>query len=186
MRALLYAVLAPLLACATPGPSPQPIQPNQMPASDRARVDALLAQDPPPAPESWKQLGPQALTWLRQVAGDPAETPTRRTRAIGGMAGLDDPDTGPVLQSFATDGNGLPAVRAAAALSLSAHDGPKSAEALKPLLADGNAEVRFAAARALGNAGGDVARAALQSRLDAETDPKVRDELQKSLAKLTN
>lgn len=185
MRAPLFALLVPVLACATPTPTPQPLQPTQQTPGDRARLDALLAQESAP-PEAWKQLGPGALTLLRQVAGDPAEIPQRRARAVAGMAWLDDPQVAPVLQSFAGDPNTLPEVRAAAALALATHEGAKSVDALKPLLTDGNADVRFAAARALGTAGGDAAKAALQGRLEAESDPRVRDEIQKSLARMTN
>jgi HEAT repeat protein len=188
MRSLVVALLVPL-GCATGAaePRPQPLPPTAgAVASQPARLSPLLAPEARPAPEQWKALGPEGLSLLRQVASDPAELPERRARAVSGMAFLDDAGSSAVLQSFATDSNALPAVRQSATLGLAVREGPHAVPMLAPLLGDGDVSVRLAAAQALGRAGGNDARTALQGRLDAETDPHVRDEIQKSLAKVTN
>jgi len=140
----------------------------------------------PATPAQWRALGPGGARALIQLASDPAETPARRARAIHGMASLDDPTVASALGGFATDANQPAEIRGAAAVALAAHDGPASVAVLAPLLNDVSAPVRAAAARALGLAGGDAAKSALQARLDAETDPGVRDALQKALTKTTN
>lgn len=188
MRWLAALLLLPLGCASSAAESrTQPLPPPPGEVSARPpKLAALLAEGAQPTPEQWKALGPEGLTLLRQVAADPAELPERRAKAVGGMAFLDDANASAVLASFATDANALPAVRQSAALALALRDGPGAVPVLTTLLGDANGGVRLAAAQALGRAGGADARTALQGRLDAETDPHVRDEIQKSLAKVTN
>jgi HEAT repeat protein len=136
--------------------------------------------------ERWKLLGPDALTVLRQLASDPAETPGRRTNAVLGIAYVESPDATDALRSYATDANVLPAVRQGAVRGFAIREGTSSVTPLTPLLADGDADVRQTTARVLGDVGGPAARAALQARLGAEASPVVRDEIQKALARTTN
>jgi HEAT repeat protein len=192
MRTLLIALLlvVPSLACATEkkAETPAVTQPGQSEALNlRPKVLALLqAMEGTPSVEQWKQLGPEALTVLRQIAADPAELPTRRARAAASMAYVDNPAASDTIKGLASDVNALPLVRKSAVLALAARDGTNAVPALTGLLADNDLDVRSASARALGSAGGAGAKTALQSRLDTETDPKVRDEIQKSLAKIAN
>jgi HEAT repeat protein len=187
---LLPGLLLPNLACATSStPPPSSTVPGVATTATlenlRPKVLALLGSGAS-TPDQWKALGPEALTVLRQLASDPTQPPAQRASAVGGMAYVDNPLTSDVLKSFATDPNLLAPVRESAVLALAARDGTNAVPALAPLLADGEAEVRTGAARALGNAGGAAARTALQSRLDAETDPHVRDEIQKALTRTAN
>ena len=185
MRVLPLLAFPLLLACATQGaPPPQAVAPNANSTSSRAQVESMLSQ-PNTSPEAWKTI-PDAAVWLRQIAGDATQPPQQRARATEALGTLDAPEAGPALLAFAGDANELAAVRSAAIVALAVRGGPASAQGLSGYLADANAEVRLGAAHALGIAGGEPAKNALQSRLDAETDPKVRDEIQKSLAKITN
>ncbi len=191
---LLVILLAlPVSACATEKdthkPEPTPTgKGSSSQASDndlRPRVIALLSTDSV-APEQWQALGPGALLVLRQLVSDPAEQTTLRLRAVEDMAFVDNPQTSEVLRGFATDANVISPLRKSAVMALSARDGTTATPVLSGLLGDNDADVRVGAARALGNVGGSDARTALQARLDNETDPKVREEIQKSLARVTN
>jgi HEAT repeat protein len=184
--------LLPALACASSSAAAgTPIAPGPATTATladlRPRVVALLSgYEAVPTAEQWKALGPEALTILRQLASDPAELPTRRARAVAGMAYVDNPTASDVLKSFATDDNALPLVRKSAVLALAVRDGTNAVPVISGLLADKDQDVRTGAARALGNTGGPAARSALQGRLDAETDSHVRDEIQKALARTAN
>lgn len=151
----------------------------------RPKVIALLGATEGAA-ERWKVLGPEALTVLRQLASDPAETPGRRAAATLSIAYVDNPAATEILRSYATDANVLPAVRQSAVHALAVREGTTGVAALTPLLADGDADVRLSAAKALGDVGGPAARTALQARLATESSPPVRDEIQKALARTAN
>ena len=51
-------------------------------------IPYLGAIDRPVSPETWRALGPAAEPVLLEVAGSSAELPTRRTRALEGLAAL--------------------------------------------------------------------------------------------------
>ncbi|MBS2028331.1 MAG: HEAT repeat domain-containing protein [Deltaproteobacteria bacterium] len=185
MRVLPCLAFPLLLACATSGgPPPQSVTPNANGSNSRAQVEAVLNQ-PSTTPDAWKAI-PDATYALRQIAGDPTMPPQQRAKATEALGTVDGPEVATALQTLASDANELPAVRSAAIVAMAVRGGPASAQGLSGYLADANAEVRLSAAHALGIAGGEPAKNALQARLDAETDPKVRDEIQKSLAKMTN
>jgi HEAT repeat protein len=192
IRALLPLVLlaAGSSALAQTLEVPAATNPNAPPSAAlladlRPKVIALLGATDGAA-ERWKILGPEALTVLRQLASDPAETAGRRAAATLSIAYVDNPSATEILRSYATDANVLPQVRQSAVHALAAREGTNALPALTPLLADGDADVRLSTAKAIGDVGGPAARTALQARLATESSPQVRDEIQKALARSAN
>jgi HEAT repeat protein len=193
IRASVVPILLTLLAsagfarAAEPAAAANPAGPpsSGVLAELRPKVLALLSVTDG-APDRWKALGAEALTVLRQLASDPAETPARRAAATASMAYVDNPAATEVLRAYSTDANVLPQVRQGAVQALAAREGVQAVAMLSPLLSDGDTEVRRSVAKALGDVAGPAARAALQARLAAETNPQVRDDIQKALARTAN
>lgn len=146
----------------------------------RSRVVALLQQ-----PESffseaaWKQLGPEALPVLEQVAADPRSPSAWRTRAVHSMALVDHPEAVNRLRGLLEDPQ--PALRASAALALALCAGPEILSTLQPHLEDSRPEVREAVALAIGRLGGSPAQKALEERLPLEEELLVREAIQQGL-----
>ena len=182
----ILLTLSPSTGLAQPG-EPVPIGPpsSAVLAEIRTKVLALLAITDAGA-DRWRALGPEALTVLRQLASDPAEIPARRAAATASIAYVDNPAATEVLRAYATDANVLPQVRQSAVQALGAREGVQAVPMISPLLSDGDPDVRRGAAKELGDVAGPAARAALQSRLAAETNPQVRDDIQKALARTAN
>jgi HEAT repeat protein len=85
------------------------------PQAVKDRVETYLATiDTPITREQWKALGPAAVPILEQEAGAEDALPTRRARAVEGLAAIGDPDAQPLLARLAADPEAPFVVRAAA------------------------------------------------------------------------
>jgi hypothetical protein len=107
--ALAAALLAPGDVCA-----PASGEAACAPASDevRARVRALLgAIDRPVRPETWRALGPGAESVLAEVATAPAELPSRRAKALEGLAAFPGTRARDVHRALASDASAPLALR---------------------------------------------------------------------------
>ncbi len=79
------------------------------------RVETYLTTiDTPITREQWRALGPAAVPILEREAGAEGALPTRRARAVEGLAAIGDPDAEPLLDRLAADPTTPFVVRAAA------------------------------------------------------------------------
>lgn len=137
----------------TPAPTPAAAPAPARPAAEvEAEARALLgAIDTPISPARWRSLGAPARAALEAFAADAAQLPTRRARAVEGLAALGTPGDGPRFLALALAAGEPAVVRLAAvrALAATARPGGRQ-EALRPLLEPGaGARVRAAAALAV-------------------------------------
>ena len=122
-----------------------------------ARVVTYLGTvDRPTPPAQWQALGTRAAPLLQQIASDPTALPTRRAKAIAGLAAI-APSGAPELMLQLAGSElepravRLAAVRGAAMALPEAQVGPS----LQPILENaGDLHVRRAAAVALSEHGG--------------------------------
>lgn len=198
---LIAACSAPVVACATEpaptaaatpaaaaAPANAVAKPTtlEVPAELRARITGMLnGYEAVPSVEQWKSLGPAGLQVLQQVASDAAELPTRRARAVAGMALVDAPGARAAVEAWCVDRNALPLVRRSAVLAFGAAFGKEALPTLGALLDDTELDVRVAAVRGLGAQPSPETRALLEKRLTTEADVGVRNELQRALARAT-
>ncbi len=192
-RFMVMVLVLPLLAlvsCATQTPKQSAEEGSkQVPPSGealQAQVDALLSgYERVPTDEEWKRLGPEALPALEKIYRDASALPSKRSRAVSGMAQVDNPRANEVLKEIVLDPKSEQHLRATAMLALGYRGGPEAIAALEPMLAHDEPALREGAARALAKVGTPQAKQPLEERLDRETDPVVREAIQQSLTKLT-
>lgn len=150
-------------------------------AVDGVRVNALnddeVAQqaqsflgsiDTPISVERWKSLGPRGAALLQKVMVDGAELPTRRSRAIDGLAMMQWVDATVAVKGLAASETEPPAVRAASVRAISTlMSGLEGDAALSTLLRTANETlVRAAAAEMLSRrTGGCIA---VKAQVDSE------------------
>lgn len=181
--ARLVAALALLVAAAgAPGPTraapeeapadPAAVDPTTAPVTpqDRAAVSGLLGTvDRPVAPEAWRALGPGAAGALADVAASREERPSRRARALEGLAAFGGARAEALHLELARDGSAPRALRGAAVRGLGRLLPPArlAAEAL-PLLEDRDASVRSQAAAVLARRAPAQACAPIRARAARE------------------
>ena len=158
----MTSILVASLLCALPprGTPPPADQSPQQPVDDqeiRERIDTFMGTiDTRVAPEQWRALGPRGAAILEGMAQDPNLLPSRRAKAVTGLAAIGAETSSSLLLSLArspqaplnvrlTAVHGVPGVVAASQV----------AAALKPVLeGSDNVHVRAAAAEVLSRQGG--------------------------------
>lgn len=128
-----------------------------------------------PRAEHYARLGPAAAPALIALAGDDAEHPVVRARAISAMVHLDDGASVEALAALLEDGDAPSILRRKAALVLAERQGPAAIDRLSTALvnAPGDVPLREACARGL-RIIGEPAIAARDALLKVETAPTVR------------
>jgi HEAT repeat protein len=129
-----FLVAANLSTAGTPLASRAADEPSD--AAIRDRVNAYLgAIDPPVSVEQWQSLGPRAIPVLQSVVKNRNELPTRRAKAIGALAGLHPPRSGPLFDTLAANEDEPLVVRLAAVRGLAqVTPAARVAPALRPFL----------------------------------------------------
>jgi HEAT repeat protein len=171
----MLALLVTLVLAASPepgGPGATPASPSAAPAAhDSARApgslraggaDASAAEvraqalshlgaiDRPVSPETWRALGPAAEPVLLEVAGSTSEPPTRRARALEGLAALGGARAEQLHLRLARERGAPPIVRSGAVRGLGRLLEPaRLATEVRPLLADEATRVRRVAGEVL-------------------------------------
>jgi HEAT repeats len=144
---MLTVLLAALLAAPgiiqkrPPQPPPaseQPVQPNESLSADdvRQHVEGYLGSiDTPISANQWKALGPRAIPQLEAIAMSQTELPTRRAKAIDGLAALGDTRGPALFKRIANQDGESINVRFAAVRGLGQVTAPAQAVTnLKPIL----------------------------------------------------
>jgi hypothetical protein len=169
-------VLASLL-CAIPparGAAPPAAQPAQQPLGDdeiRERIDTFMRTiDTRISDDQWRALGARGAAILEAMAQDRTLFPTRRAKAVVGLAAIGSPTSSTVLLSLAQSPREPLNVRVTAVLGapgvVSASELPA---VLKPVLESADASrVRAAAAEVLSRHG---ACALVRAQARRERDP---------------
>src|SRR5207245_10833015 len=101
---------------ARPAPAVQP-EPAPQRSDDeiRERIDTYLgAIDQGIASEQWRALGPRAAVLLEQIAQDGAVLPTRRAKALDGLAAIGSRDAPDLMMQLANSERAPLVVRLAA------------------------------------------------------------------------
>jgi hypothetical protein len=154
MTWLLLALLAIPRVHPTSPPSAQAPEPS---AQDvQQKVDGYLgAIDTPITDERWRALGPQAAAPLEAVALDPKAFPSRRAKAVEGLAAVAPERAAAIVGKLARDETQPAAVRVAA-MRGAAHVLPpeQAVSELKPVLRARSAGMRRTAAEVLSKSPG--------------------------------
>ncbi len=118
------------------------------PEEARVKVQALLGSiDRPITAEQWRSLGPNAGAVLEEIATDPQQFPTRRAKAVEGLAAVAPDRAAPLLGRMARDEKEATVVRVSAMRSLPPE---RVVTELKPVLQSArSAGMRKAAAEVL-------------------------------------
>lgn len=176
---LLTAALLATPAIARKRPPPatgtQPVHPNENLSADdvRKNVDAYLGSiDTPIGPDQWKTLGPRAIPILEQIAMNQDELPTRRAKAIDGLAALGDRRAPTLLEHIANRDGEKINVRFAAVRGL-AQMTPldRAGQVLQPILESArDSRVRALAAEQIAIRTRGKSCDLVRERLDRESD----------------
>jgi HEAT repeat protein len=153
-------------------------------ASTRHDVEAALNKNPNPT--ELRQLAQTAEPTLIAIAGDRAASPSARGRSLAALAYARSGWAHAFLENFIikTTPSREPAdhvLLRRAAMALGWQSGPRLSEVLAPLLDSEDRDVRLDAAAALGLGHAHDAERPLRARLEVETDPAVRHEIQAAL-----
>ncbi|MDQ3265805.1 MAG: HEAT repeat domain-containing protein [Myxococcota bacterium] len=148
----------------------------------RALVVELLDRRGDAAPVM--EAGEAAVVILEQVLNSPAETQTRRSRAVEVLGMMRVPVAEARLRALVQAEGTAGFLRGAAAVALAHRAGAKALTEIAALLEDPSAEVRLGSARALVVISNPEARAALEKRLSREPDPPVREAMQHHLTRM--
>jgi HEAT repeat protein len=164
-------------------------QPETTTQDQRAHVQVMLESRDSPAPkETLLSEGRGVFHALDAIFRDRTAKLATRGRALASMANLDDErgfaELHEVLNSPSTGGSQVFFARVSIG-ALARAQGARAVRAIAGAFVWKDPTVRIAGAEALGQIGGPDARGALQHQLDEESDPGVRDALQKALAKAT-
>jgi hypothetical protein len=181
-----------LAAALSIGPRPRPAgaesspDAGAAPLSDedlRSQIDAYLGSiDTPISAERWRALGPRAASILEQKVTSSDAFPSRRARAIEGLAAVGSTREAKLLVGLARSDSEPYTVRAAA-LRGAARLLPasKAIAALRPVLEGaGSARIRAAAADALTRSGGGEGCAAVRAQVQQER-PENRGHFERAL-----
>jgi hypothetical protein len=175
--ALLVASLAGLGAdrLRTPEPAAQtetPPAPARLSDEElRRQIDSLLGTiDTPIRAERWKALGPAAVPILQQIAQDQREFPSRRARALHGLAMIGGPEAEKTVLEVAQSPGERFQVRSAALRGAGQLLPPdRLAAALRPVLEGaGQVQVRAAAAEVLARHPKEGGCAAMRAQVERE------------------
>jgi HEAT repeat protein len=175
--ALLAASLAGIGAekLRTPEP-PEQVQTTPAPAQLseeqlRRQIDSLLGTiDTPVRDDRWKSLGPGAVPILRQIAQDQREFPSRRARALNGLAAIGGPEAEKTVLDLARSPGERFQVRSAALSGAGQLLPPdRLAAELRPVLEGANrVQVRAAAAEVLARHAQEGGCGAMRAQVERE------------------
>lgn len=146
-----------------PGTSPQPAEsaPQQQLSDEevRSKAEAWLGTIDRAIPaEQWKSLGPRAAAVLEPIASDPNQFPTRRAKALDGLASAAPARAARLAGKLARDENEHVVVRVAAIHAAGAVLSSRAAQSeLRPVLRGRNAGLRGEAAEVLSRKDGCAA-----------------------------
>ncbi len=181
-------VLTALLIAVPPTPSaPAPASPAVASLTDghvRAQVLAYLATIDTPIPAAaWAALGARAETVLLDVVQDPATLPTRKAKAVDGLAAVHSAAALPALRTAARAGTEPLVVRFAALRGLGQIADPGAVfTELRPLLEGAeDSRVRAVAGEVLARRGSATACDAVRAQLGREEEDK-RPQFDRALA----
>ncbi len=178
MAAIIHlTLLAALLAADAGAPA----------SSTRHDVEAALNKNP--SPTELHRLADTAEPTLIAIAGDRAASPAARGRSLAALAYARSGRAHTFLENFIikTTPSRDPAdhvLLRRAAMALGWQSGPRLTEVLAPLLDSDDREVRLDAAAALGLGRAHDAERPLRARLEVETDPAVKHEIQAALTSI--
>jgi HEAT repeat protein len=179
---LLAALLAaPGITQKRPSQAPVPIagdqqvQPNENLSADEVRqhVEGYLGSiDTPITANQWKALGPRAVPMLERIATNQNELPTRRAKAIGGLAALGDTRGPALFKRIASQDSEAINVRFAAVRGLAQVTPPAQAVTnLKPILQGAkDSRVRALAAEQIAVRSRGKSCDLVKAQLDRETN----------------
>ncbi len=134
-----------------------------------------------PSMEDWQKLGPGAADVLRQIATDPHELNTRRSRALSALSHFPTPEAKQFLQDFLNNAQQPTLLRRKAVLSLAYGFGPDIIPVIEPFLADQNKRMRESAILAVGNIATPRAKELLEKRLEIEPTNYLKETIEKTL-----
>jgi hypothetical protein len=188
LAAALLSTLSGVAAAMPPGPRPEPQPaPQGAPLTGealRVRIEAYLGSiDTPIGADRWRALGPEAAGVLASHATSASELPTRRARALAGLAAVGGTRAEQVVADLVRkDGEAyivrLAAMRAAAEILPERH----AAALLRPLMEKSpEARLRAAAAEALAR-GSRAACPAVEAQAGRE-EPEERVRFEQALAR---
>ena len=137
----------------------------------RGRIESFLgAIDSPIRADQWKALGPAAVPILQQIAQDQGEFPSRRGRALHGLAIIGGPEAQKTVLEVARSTGERFQVRAAALRGAGRLLPPdRLAIELRPVLEGANrVQVRAAAAEVLARNAQEGGCAAMRAQVERE------------------
>jgi hypothetical protein len=162
-----------MLILAVAPPRPNPAKPSANASSSAAQSDAELRQqietylhyfESPVTDAQWQSLGPAAEPILAQIATSDG-LPTRRARAVAGLAALRGPSTAALLSSFSLDEKKPITVRLTAVEGLSRMTADDALVAtLRPMVMAKDDRVAAAAAEAIARRAPDAGCSLVRSR----------------------
>jgi HEAT repeat protein len=156
----MIGTLVTLVCAATQPPAASPGQVAQADSAVEQRVQSYLGAIDRPIPDgAWQRLGPQAAPILERIAQDANELPTRRAKALDGLAAVGSATAPSTMLALANDEQ-QPLVVRIAAVHGAARVVPKTqvVAKLQPLLQRAsNGHVRRAAAEEIADHGGCTA-----------------------------
>ncbi len=129
------------------------------------------------------EIGPSLVPVIAEAAADPKEQKALREMLARALVTISEPRHEPLILPLLGSDNGVVAANAARAIAENGSD--TAAQAMIAALNHGNRNVRIFAARALGRLGIHEAALALSTRLDAEGDNGVKNELAAALRMLS-
>jgi len=153
----------------------QQVQPQEELSADEVRdhVEGYLGSiDTPITANQWRALGPRAVPMLERIAMDQHELPTRRAKAIDGLAALGDTRAPALFKRIASQDSEKINVRFAAVRGLAQVTPPAQAVTnLKPILQGAkDSRVRALAAEQIAVRSRGKSCDLVKAQLDRETN----------------
>ena len=146
------------------------------------RVTAMVSHvDRPVTASEWRNVGPDAIPILLEIARDDNQLRFRRLQAIGALGYFEDPSVPAFLTAFANRADAPSSLRRAAVQSLAASQGAAAVLALEASLASDDVALREVAIRALARIDDERARASLARHLDTEPEARLRPMIEGAL-----
>ena len=129
---MINVAIAAVLAASLPDAQSKELTDDEV----RDQVKAYLGSiDTPITAKDWQALGPRANPLLEEIARDPKQLPTRRAKAIDGLASLNGPQAPALLAEVAAHEEEPVTVRLAAVRGLGrVTPERRSVSVLRPLL----------------------------------------------------
>jgi len=150
----------------------------------RAGVVELLGSfEVEPTQKDWDKIGPGAADVLVEIAADPRQQPTMRSRAVSSLVHVES-DQHELLQNLLANTD-TPVIVRRKAMNVLAIKHPEAAiVALEPFVNSDQPRLRESAIRALGLVARPEARVLLQERLKVEPRKYLKDEIKVSLDRI--